>query len=147
MTFQTEEQILEELRDAERFAKTRKRLLLEKKREMEEFRQGLSCVEKEALSQFRSYKPLDHELAAASSLSNEIEGQLHFGDELIKEDLELGKETKISDELDLTELQPKKVDWDLKRDIEKDMVILNNRTEKAICYILMKKYNVQKNEK
>uniref|UniRef100_A0A0K0G2I4 Cactin_mid domain-containing protein n=1 Tax=Strongyloides venezuelensis TaxID=75913 RepID=A0A0K0G2I4_STRVS len=147
MTLQTEEQILDELRDAERFAKTRKRLLLEKKKEMEKFRDEMTTTEKDALSQFRSYQPLDSDLGVATSLSNNLEDQLHLGDELIKDDLELGKEAKISDELDLSELQPKKIDWDLKRDIENDMAILNKRTERAICYILMKKYNNQKEVK
>uniref|UniRef100_A0AC35UDG2 Coiled-coil domain-containing protein 12 n=2 Tax=Rhabditophanes sp. KR3021 TaxID=114890 RepID=A0AC35UDG2_9BILA len=139
MKIQEEEDILEELLNAEKNAAARKRRLLEQKQNFGEFRNGLSSKGLEQIKIFRNYEPMDVDLKAGEG-PNEIHSHLHVVDEQIKEHLEYGKETTISDELDITKLQPRKLDWDLKRDEEGIVNKLDRRTQKAIIQLIVQKY-------
>lgn len=46
------------------------------------------------------------------------------------------KQEKEDKPLDLFQLQPRKPNWDLKRDLEKKLVVLNQRTENAIARLV-----------
>ncbi|CAG2171668.1 unnamed protein product [Oppiella nova] len=82
---------------------------------------------------FRSYNPNDETLkerslpkAKPESVEEQIKDQL----------LELTKEEPVIDEVDLTSLAPRKVDWDLKRNLQKKLDKLENRTQKAIAELI-----------
>ena len=64
----------------------------------------------------------------------------------IKEQLASGKpEPLIEKEIDLTTLAPQKIDWDLKRDVEKRLRLLEKRTQRAIVDIIKERLKSQKN--
>lgn len=90
---------------------------------------------------FRNYNPKDESLkerVLPKPNLIEIENE-------IKEKLESGKpESLIEKEIDLTTLAPQKVDWDLKRDIEKKLKILEKRTQKAIIELIQERLKGQK---
>ena len=82
---------------------------------------------------FRNYNPKDEDLKSnvlpkpdLTEIRNEI-----------KEQLDSGKpKSLIEKEIDLATLAPQKVDWDLKRDCEKKLKVLERRTQKAIVEII-----------
>ncbi|KAK5973121.1 Coiled-coil domain-containing protein 12 [Trichostrongylus colubriformis] len=81
---------------------------------------------------FRSYKP-----------SSEIVGKvgeqkikLDVVEELIASHLEDTKDVKPVETVDLSTLAPKKIDWDLKRDIEKKLQKLERKTQKCIAEMI-----------
>ncbi|XP_017782484.1 PREDICTED: coiled-coil domain-containing protein 12 [Nicrophorus vespilloides] len=81
---------------------------------------------------FRSYKPSDEEL------NGNVLPQAEPADftEEIKEQLDAAKEKVVIDELDITNLAPRKPDWDLKRDVAKKLEKLERRTQKAIAELI-----------
>lgn len=54
----------------------------------------------------------------------------------MKEQLEAAKSGVVIDELDITNLAPRKPDWDLKRDVAKKLEKLERRTQKAIAELI-----------
>ncbi|EDO49423.1 predicted protein, partial [Nematostella vectensis] len=81
---------------------------------------------------FRNYVPKDDELKDkkvpdAKPLSVEEE---------VKDHLEKAKSDKVIEEVDLTNLAPRKPDWDLKRDVAKKLEKLERRTQSAIVEII-----------
>jgi coiled-coil domain-containing protein 12 len=91
---------------------------------------------------FRNYNPKD-DLLKSNVLPKpnliEIENE-------IKDQLENSKpEPLIQKEIDLTTLAPQKVDWDLKRDLEKRMKMLEKRTQRAIVELIRDRLKQQKN--
>jgi coiled-coil domain-containing protein 12 len=56
-------------------------------------------------------------------------------------------EEKNDTPLDLFKLQPKKPNWDLKRELNKKLEILNQRTDNAIARLVRERIEVQKREK
>jgi len=54
------------------------------------------------------------------------------------------KEGKEEKPIDLFQLQPRKPNWDLKRDVARKMEVLNARTENAIARLVRERIEVQK---
>ncbi|XP_029161882.1 coiled-coil domain-containing protein 12 [Nylanderia fulva] len=78
---------------------------------------------------FRSYKPQDENLK-----SNMIEDAKPGDVEaVVREQLDAASSKVVIEELDISNLAPRKPDWDLKRDIAKKLEILERRTQKAIA--------------
>lgn len=50
--------------------------------------------------------------------------------------MEAAKAGVVIDELDITNLAPRKPDWDLKRDVAKKLEKLERRTQKAIAELI-----------
>ena len=91
---------------------------------------------------FRNYTPKDEQLKtgvlprpALIEIENEIKSQLESGKPM----------PLIEDEIDLTTLAPQKIDWDLKRDAEKRLRVLEKRTQKAIIELIKDRLKVKKN--
>lgn len=57
-------------------------------------------------------------------------------DDEIKDQLNSAKSKVVLDELDITNLAPRKPDWDLKRDVAKKLEKLERRTQKAIAELI-----------
>lgn len=77
---------------------------------------------------FRNYKPVDDALK-----SNQLpKPQLIEIENEIKDQLENGQaKPLIEKEIDLTTLAPQKIDWDLKREADKRLKLLERRTQKV----------------
>ena len=91
---------------------------------------------------FRSYKPQAPELQDNALDTEEpklIEDQ-------IQDSLAAGEETTMIDELDITNLAPRKPDWDLKRDIAKKLEKLEKRTARAIGEIIRERLKANDDE-
>lgn len=78
---------------------------------------------------FRNYKPSAEELKNSElpkpqliEIENEIKDQLENGQ----------AKPLIEKEIDLTILAPQKIDWDLKREAEKRLKLLERRTQRVI---------------
>ncbi|RMZ94785.1 coiled-coil domain-containing 12 [Brachionus plicatilis] len=90
---------------------------------------------------FRNYAPRDEELKARilpkpdlTEIRNEI-----------KEQLDSGKpKSLIEKEIDLATLAPQKIDWDLKRECEKKLKVLDKRTQKAIVELIRDRLRADK---
>ncbi|XP_074595248.1 coiled-coil domain-containing protein 12 [Brevipalpus obovatus] len=88
---------------------------------------------------FRSYIPHDERLAA-----NKAEvGKPVQVEELIKDQLEAGKMESVAHSIDLENLAPKKIDWDLKRNISKKLNKLERRTKRAMAEIIRERIRKQ----
>lgn len=91
---------------------------------------------------FRNYTPNDQELKSntlpkpdLTEIRNEI-----------KEQLDSGKpKSLIEKEIDLATLAPQKIDWDLKRECEKKLRLLEKRTHRAIVEIIRDRLKGDKN--
>lgn len=71
---------------------------------------------------------------------------LDIADE-VQTQLELLKTPMIIDEIDISNLAPRKPDWDLKRDVSKKLEKLEKRTQRAIAELIRDrlKNNLQDN--
>ncbi|XP_031463721.1 coiled-coil domain-containing protein 12 [Phasianus colchicus] len=90
----------------------------------------------------RNYDPEDEELkkrklppAKPASVEDKV-----------KDQLEAAKPETIIDEVDLTNLAPRKPDWDLKRDVAKKMEKLEKRTQRAIAELIRERLKGQEEE-
>lgn len=81
---------------------------------------------------FRSYKPQD------DSLKNEVLEDAKPGnvEEEVKDQLSAANTKVVIEELDISNLAPRKPDWDLKRDVTKKLEKLERRTQKAIAELI-----------
>lgn len=81
---------------------------------------------------FRSYKPAD------DSLKELILPEIQPGEvrDKVKDELDNEHEGVVMDNLDFTNLAPRKPDWDLKRDIAGKLDKLERRTQKAIAELI-----------
>ncbi|KAI7849659.1 mRNA splicing factor [Circinella umbellata] len=90
--------------------------------------------------QFRSYTPTDEKLkqqaqiVTPDDIGETVESQTK---DFTKEALAAAAEQE-KEEVDLINLQPKKPNWDLKRDVEKKLERLDRRTQRAILEIIRK---------
>lgn len=88
--------------------------------------------------QFRSYTPKDEDLkkhaniATPDDIGETVESQTK---NLTKKTLEKAAEAE-KEEIDLLDLQPKKPNWDLKRDVEKKLERLDKRTQRAVLELI-----------
>ncbi|XP_076240392.1 coiled-coil domain-containing protein 12 [Calliopsis andreniformis] len=81
---------------------------------------------------FRSYKPQDESLkdkvledAKPGNVEEEVQDQLNAANTKV-----------VIEELDISNLAPRKPDWDLKRDVSKKLEKLERRTQKAIAELI-----------
>ncbi|KZC05969.1 Coiled-coil domain-containing protein 12 [Dufourea novaeangliae] len=81
---------------------------------------------------FRSYKPQDESLkvevledAKPGNVEAEVQDQLSAATSKV-----------VIEELDISNLAPRKPDWDLKRDVAKKLEKLERRTQKAIAELI-----------
>lgn len=91
---------------------------------------------------FRSYRPLDEKLKDQELPDTEPANV----QEEVKEQLESAKVTEVIDELDITNLAPRKPDWDLKRDVAKKLEKLERRTQKAIAELIRERLKSREND-
>jgi coiled-coil domain-containing protein 12 len=80
---------------------------------------------------FRSYNPQTEELKEKKL----PKGRPENVEPQIQEQLEAAKSTDLGD-INLANLAPKKVDWDLKRDIAKKLDKLERRTQRAVVELI-----------
>ncbi|XP_063780669.1 coiled-coil domain-containing protein 12 [Pseudophryne corroboree] len=64
-------------------------------------------------------------------------------EEKVKDQLEAAKPEPIIEEVDLTNLAPRKPDWDLKRDVAKKLEKLEKRTQRAIAELIRERLRGQ----
>ncbi|ODN00068.1 Coiled-coil domain-containing protein 12 [Orchesella cincta] len=84
---------------------------------------------------FRSYNPQDGDLQnAAMPKAAPIDIESHVADSL-----EQSSVTKLVEDVDLTNLAPRKPDWDLKRDVAPKLARLERRTQKAIAELILER--------
>ena len=76
----------------------------------------------------------DAPAAGAEKKEKKQEKKVDEALELIRAELEA--EEKESGGADVLNIAPKKPNWDLKRDIEKSLAILNRRTQRAIVELI-----------
>ncbi|XP_012056734.1 PREDICTED: coiled-coil domain-containing protein 12 [Atta cephalotes] len=120
----------EKIGSLEEEALKRKERLQALKRKNEEGKENANdMIENLPKPKFRSYKPQDENLK-----SNMIE-DAKPGDveSVVQEQLDAANSKVVIEELDISNLAPRKPDWDLKRDIAKKLEILERRTQKAIA--------------
>ncbi|XP_029034684.1 coiled-coil domain-containing protein 12 [Osmia bicornis bicornis] len=81
---------------------------------------------------FRSYKPQD------DSLKDKILDDAKPGnvEEEVQDQLSAANTKVVIEELDISNLAPRKPDWDLKRDVAKKLEKLERRTQKAIAELI-----------
>ncbi|XP_046982845.1 coiled-coil domain-containing protein 12 [Schistocerca americana] len=116
----------------------RKERLKQLKRKHEEVKDGTASEEKsESVSvlpkpKFRSYRPQDE------TLKENVVPEAKPGDveEEVKDQLSSAHSKVVIEELDITNLAPRKPDWDLKRDVAKKLERLERRTQKAIAELI-----------
>ena len=91
---------------------------------------------------FRNYTPKDEALKPGVlpkpkliEIENEIQDRLASGK----------PQPLIEKEIDLATLAPQKIDWDLKRDAEKKLRLLEKRTQRAIVELIRERLQQQKN--
>ncbi|KAF8360840.1 hypothetical protein PRIPAC_87763 [Pristionchus pacificus] len=93
---------------------------------------------------FRSYQPVD---ASVGDVDPSVKTNLRAVEEEIEEQLRLSKhkyyyyyrlanDTSHVDKIDLQALAPKKVDWDLKRDLASKLEKLERRTQAGIAHLI-----------
>lgn len=63
---------------------------------------------------------------------------------LMEEELQVLKEPLEIEEIDITNLAPRKPDWDLKRDVSKKLEFLEKRTQRAIVELIRERLQVDK---
>ncbi|KDR19864.1 coiled-coil domain-containing protein 12 [Zootermopsis nevadensis] len=81
---------------------------------------------------FRSYRPQDvtlKENILPVAKPGDVEAE-------VKDQLGSGNVKVVIEELDITNLAPRKPDWDLKRDVAKKLERLERRTQKAIAELI-----------
>jgi len=84
---------------------------------------------------FRSYNPKDEQLQEAARpmpLPVNIE-------EEISDTLEQGQVKTLLEDVELTNLAPRKPDWDLKRDVAPKLQKLERRTQRAIAELILER--------
>ncbi|XP_069816671.1 coiled-coil domain-containing protein 12 [Dendropsophus ebraccatus] len=95
--------------------------------------------EKHRELKLRNYTPLDDVLKERQIAQAKPESV----EEKVKEQLEAAKPEPIIEEVDLTNLAPRKPDWDLKRDVAKKLEKLEKRTQRAIAELIRERLKGQ----
>lgn len=112
----------------------RKERLKALKRKQEESGKDDKQVEHASLPKpkFRSYKPADDTLkenTLPAAKPGDVEAE-------VKDQLDAANTKVVIEELDLSNLAPRKPDWDLKRDVAKKLERLEKRTQRAIAELI-----------
>ncbi|XP_073407280.1 coiled-coil domain-containing protein 12 isoform X3 [Dendrobates tinctorius] len=95
--------------------------------------------EKHQELKLRNYTPMDENLKERQIAQAKPESV----EEKVKEQLEAAKPEPIIEEVDLTNLAPRKPDWDLKRDVAKKLEKLEKRTQRAIAELIRERLKGQ----
>ncbi|KAM8810448.1 coiled-coil domain-containing protein 12 [Eudromia elegans] len=90
----------------------------------------------------RNYEPEDEELKKRKM----PQAKPVSVEDKVKEQLEAAKPEPIIDEVDLTNLAPRKPDWDLKRDVAKKLEKLEKRTQRAIAELIRERLKGQEEQ-
>lgn len=99
------------------------------------------CIsEKQVVLKFRNYLPQDESLRAYCLPRPSVE---ELEKQILKEQKE-GFQAALNEDI-LTQIAPKKENWDLKRDLKKKLAILNNRTDRSIVKLIKMKIEAGKN--
>ncbi|CDH48231.1 hypothetical protein RO3G_10424 [Lichtheimia corymbifera JMRC:FSU:9682] len=87
---------------------------------------------------FRSYTPNDENLKQHVNIAtpNDVGETVESETKSFTKDVLAEAAVKEKEEVDLFNLQPKKPNWDLKRDVEKKLERLDRRTQKAILELI-----------
>ena len=88
---------------------------------------------------FRSYRPNDEGLNE-NALEQKSAGDI---EKRVEDQLELAKTTITIEDIDISNLAPRKPDFDLKRDLNKKIEILERRTQKAIAELIRERLKSQ----
>lgn len=64
----------------------------------------------------------------------------------VQSQLSLLEQPMVIDEIDITNLAPRKPDWDLKRDVSKKLERLERRTQKAIAELIRERLKMNQFE-
>ncbi|CAK9795812.1 Coiled-coil domain-containing protein 12 [Anthophora plagiata] len=111
----------------------RKERLQALKRKNEDSKENKSDIpSKLPKPKFRSYKPQDESLkdkVLESAKPGNVEAE-------VQEQLSAANTKVVIEELDISNLAPRKPDWDLKRDVAKKLEKLERRTQKAIAELI-----------
>ncbi|XP_030369666.1 coiled-coil domain-containing protein 12 [Scaptodrosophila lebanonensis] len=91
---------------------------------------------------FRSYKP-QNEHTMGEVLPQEPTGNIESA---VESQLNLLDQPMVIDEIDITNLAPRKPDWDLKRDVSKKLERLERRTQKAIAELIRERLKLNQVE-
>ncbi|EDW58378.1 coiled-coil domain-containing protein 12 [Drosophila virilis] len=91
---------------------------------------------------FRSYKP-QNENTEGEVLPQEPTGDIESA---VQSQLSLLEQPMVIDEIDITNLAPRKPDWDLKRDVSKKLERLERRTQKAIAELIRERLKMNQFE-
>ncbi|KAL7729152.1 hypothetical protein ACLKA6_009617 [Drosophila palustris] len=91
---------------------------------------------------FRSYRP-QNENTTGEILAQEPTGNIESA---VQSQLSLLEQPMVIDEIDITNLAPRKPDWDLKRDVSKKLERLERRTQKAIAELIRERLKMNQFE-
>ncbi|XP_017076268.1 coiled-coil domain-containing protein 12 [Drosophila eugracilis] len=117
---------------------------LQKLREQAQSKGGDATESNEKLPKpiFRSYKP-QNENTDGEVLPQEPTGNIETA---VEDQLSLLQQPMVIDEIDITNLAPRKPDWDLKRDASKKLERLERRTQKAIAELIRERLKLNQIE-
>ncbi|KAH8278454.1 hypothetical protein KR018_003586, partial [Drosophila ironensis] len=117
---------------------------LQKLREQAQNKTGEASVPNEKLPKpvFRSYKP-QNEITDGEVLVQEPTGNIESS---VQGQLNLLEQPMVIEEIDITNLAPRKPDWDLKRDASKKLERLERRTQKAIAELIRERLKLNQIE-
>ncbi|KAM6338434.1 coiled-coil domain-containing protein 12 [Podargus strigoides] len=90
----------------------------------------------------RNYEPEDEELKKRKV----PQAKPASVEDKVKDQLEAAKPEPIIEEVDLSNLAPRKPDWDLKRDVAKKLEKLEKRTQRAIAELIRERLKGQEEE-
>uniref|UniRef100_A0A915B8K0 Coiled-coil domain-containing protein 12 n=1 Tax=Parascaris univalens TaxID=6257 RepID=A0A915B8K0_PARUN len=123
----------------EKAATDRKRRLMNMKAQMQnddraENEETGSSNENATIRTFRSYDPLTVNLGEKKE-----DVDLFIVEKEIGEQLADTEDTNVIEQVDISTLAPRKVDWDLKRDVAERMEKLERRTQRAIAELIRRR--------
>lgn len=134
--------IIETSISLEKEANERKRRLREMRERMQQGGDGSESglSDKSLKLTFRSYEP-------QSNLGDKRDDvDLFAVEKEIADQLADTQDTRAVEQIDITTLAPRKIDWDLKRDIAEKLEKLERRTERAMAQLIRERLKAGKTE-
>ncbi|CAD5228879.1 unnamed protein product [Bursaphelenchus okinawaensis] len=89
----------------------------------------------------RSYKTVTSNII---NIGDEVRDVLQKTEQDIQEIIDDAKNIQLGDDLDISVLAPKKVDWDLKRGMQEELDKLDRRTNRAIIQLVRQRLQKEK---
>ncbi|KAI6176893.1 Coiled-coil domain-containing protein 12 [Aphelenchoides bicaudatus] len=84
----------------------------------------------------RSYQPVN---AGAAEVDKEIQDAMKATSDIVEQIIDDSKNLALGDNLDVSTIAPRKVDWDLRRGIQEQLEKLERKTDKAINTLVRQK--------